>query len=103
MQLILYVCIYWVYLFFGGTEMTDKIQPKVVVFSTPTCSFCNMAKSYFREKGVKFTDIDVSRDQAAARDMVRRSGQMGVPVIDIGGKIIVGFNRPQINSLLGIK
>jgi glutaredoxin len=61
-----------------------------------------MAKSYFREKGVKFTDIDVSRDQAAARDMVRRSGQMGVPVIDIGGKIVVGFNRPQINSLLGI-
>jgi glutaredoxin len=62
-----------------------------------------MAKSYFREKGVKFTDIDVSRDQAAARDMVRRSGQMGVPVIDIGGKIVVGFNRPQINTLLGIK
>ncbi len=83
--------------------MTDQnIQPKVVVFSTPTCSFCNMAKSYFREKGVKFTDIDVSRDQAAARDMVRRSGQMGVPVIDIGGKIVVGFNRPQINTLLGI-
>lgn len=84
--------------------MTEiKNQPKVVVFSTPTCSFCNMAKSYFREKGIKFTDIDVSRDQAAARDMVRRSGQMGVPVIDIGGKVIVGFNRPQINTLLGIK
>jgi glutaredoxin-like YruB-family protein len=84
--------------------MTDeKIQPKVVVFSTPTCSYCNMAKSYFREKGITFTDIDVSRDQAAARDMVRRSGQMGVPVIDIGGKIVVGFNRPQVNMLLGIK
>lgn len=81
----------------------EKVQPKVVVFSTPTCSYCNMAKSYFREKGIKFMDIDVSRDQAAARDMVRRSGQMGVPVIDIGGKIIVGFNRPQINTLLGIK
>ena len=81
----------------------EKIQPKVVVFSTPTCSYCNMAKSYFREKGIKFTDIDVSRDQAAARDMVRRSGQMGVPVIDIGGKIVVGFNRPQVNALLGIK
>ncbi|NWF62931.1 MAG: NrdH-redoxin [Chloroflexi bacterium] len=80
-----------------------KNQPKVLVFSTPTCSFCNMAKKYFREKGVKFTDIDVSRDQAAARDMVRRSGQMGVPVIDIGGKIIVGFDRPKINALLGIK
>jgi glutaredoxin-like YruB-family protein len=81
----------------------EKIQPKVVVFSTPTCSYCNMAKIYFREKGIKFTDIDVSRDQAAARDMVRRSGQMGVPVIDIGGKVVVGFNRPQINILLGIK
>ncbi|HMZ06932.1 MAG TPA: glutaredoxin domain-containing protein [Anaerolineales bacterium] len=78
-------------------------QPKVLVFSTPTCSFCTMAKNYFRQKGIKFTDIDVSRDQAAARDMVRRSGQMGVPVIDIGGKIIVGFDRPRINSLLGIK
>ena len=83
--------------------MIDKVQPKVVMFSTPTCSFCNMAKSYFREKGIQFTDIDVSRDQAAARDMVRRSGQMGVPVIDIGGQIVVGFNRPQINTLLGIK
>lgn len=80
-----------------------KNQPKVLVFSTPTCSFCNLAKKYFREKGVKFTDIDVSRDQMAARDMVRRSGQMGVPVIDIGGKIIVGFDKPKINSLLGIK
>lgn len=84
--------------------MTEiKNQPKVLVFSTPTCSYCNLAKKYFREKGIKFTDVDVSRDQAAARDMVRRSGQMGVPVIDIGGKIIVGFDRPKINSLLGIK
>lgn len=81
----------------------EKNQPKVVVFSTPTCSYCNMAKSYFREKGIKFTDVDVSRDQSAARDMVRRSGQSGVPVIDIGGKIVVGFNRPQVNALLGIK
>lgn len=80
-----------------------KHQPKVLVFSTPTCSFCNMAKKYFREKSIKFTDIDVSRDPAAARDMVRRSGQMGVPVIDIGGKIIVGFDRSKINTLLGIK
>ncbi|MEW5831171.1 MAG: glutaredoxin domain-containing protein [Chloroflexota bacterium] len=77
-------------------------QPRVIVFSTPTCSFCNMAKKYFREKGVKFRDVDVSRDQAAARDMLRRSGQSGVPVIDIGGKLIVGFDRPKIDKLLGI-
>ncbi|GAB4539159.1 MAG: glutaredoxin family protein [Anaerolineales bacterium] len=84
--------------------MTEtKVQPKVVVFSTPTCSFCNMAKKYFREKGVKFVDVDVTRDPSAARDMVRRSGQSGVPVIDIGGKIVIGFDRPKINALLGIK
>lgn len=77
-------------------------QPRVIVFSTPTCSFCNMAKKYFREKGIKFSDVDVSRDVAAARDMVRRSGQQGVPVIDIGGKIVVGFDRVKINKYLGI-
>jgi glutaredoxin 3 len=79
-----------------------KPQPRVIVFSTPTCSFCNMAKKYFREKGIKFKDVDVSRDPIAARDMVRRSGQQGVPVIDIGGKIVVGFDRPRIDKYLGI-
>jgi len=83
------------------SEITS--QPKVIVFSTPTCSYCTAAKSYFRQKGIKFRDVDVSKDPAAARDMVRRSGQQGVPVIDIGGKIIVGFDRPRINQMLGIK
>ncbi len=83
--------------------MTEiKPQPRVIVFSTPTCSFCNMAKKYFREKGIKFKDVDVSRDPIAARDMVRRSGQQGVPVIDINGKIVVGFDRPKIDRYLGI-
>lgn len=77
-------------------------QPRVIVFSTPTCSFCNMAKKYFREKGIRFNDVDVSKDPAAARDMIRRSGQQGVPVIDIGGKIVVGFDRVKINKYLGI-
>ncbi len=79
-----------------------KPQPRVIIFSTPTCSFCNMAKKYFREKGIKFKDVDVSRDPIAARDMVRRSGQQGVPVIDIGGKIVIGFDRPKIDKFLGI-
>lgn len=83
------------------SEITS--QPKVIVFSTPTCSYCTAAKSYFRQKGIKFRDVDVSKDPGAARDMVRRSGQQGVPVIDIGGKIIVGFDRPKINQMLGIK
>jgi glutaredoxin 3 len=84
------------------TKDTKKKQPRVIVFSTPTCTYCNLAKKYFRQNKVRFRDVDVSRDQAAARDMVRRSGQMGVPVIDIGGKIIVGFDKPKINQLLGL-
>jgi glutaredoxin 3 len=83
--------------------MTEiKPQPRVIVFSTPTCSFCNMAKQYFRQKGIKFKDVDVSRDPAAARDMVRRSGQQGVPVIDIGGRIVVGFDRVKIDKYLSL-
>ncbi len=83
--------------------MTSKPQPRVIVFSTPTCTYCNAAKRYFREKGIRFNDVDVSRDMAGAREMVRRSGQQGVPVIDIGGRIVVGFNRPVIDQLLGLR
>jgi glutaredoxin 3 len=78
-------------------------QPKVVIFSTPTCSFCNTAKRYFREQNIRFTDVDVSRDQNAARDMQRRTGQMGVPVILINNKPIVGFDKPRIMQMLNLK
>ena len=78
-------------------------QPKVIIFTTPTCSFCNAAKRYFREKKIKFRDVDVSRDQRAAMDMQRLTGQTGVPVILINNRPIVGFDKPKINKLLGIK
>jgi glutaredoxin 3 len=80
----------------------EKHQPRVIVFSTPTCGYCTAVKKYFRQQKIKFRDVDVSRDKAAARDMTRRSGQMGVPVVDIGGKIVVGLDRPKIDRLLGI-
>jgi glutaredoxin 3 len=79
-----------------------KKKPRVILFTTPSCSYCRTAKKYLRERGVRFKDVDVSRDQAAARDMVRRSHQQGVPVIDIGGKIVVGFDRPKIDRLLNL-
>lgn len=81
---------------------TGKPQPRVIVFTTPTCTYCNATKRYLREKGIRFKEVDVSRDPVAARDMVRRSGQMGVPVLDIGGKIVVGFDRPKIDRFLGL-
>jgi glutaredoxin-like YruB-family protein len=80
-----------------------KSMPKVIMFSTPTCAYCNVAKRYFREKKVRFRDVDVSRDTRAAADMQRRTGQTGVPVIMINNKPIVGFDKPKINQLLGIK
>lgn len=78
-------------------------QPKVIIFSTPTCSFCNAAKRYFRDKNIRFTDVDVSRDQRAARDMQKKTGQMGVPVILINNKPIVGFDKPRIMKMLNLK
>lgn len=78
-------------------------HPKVIIFTTPTCSFCNAAKRYFREKNIRFTEVDVSRDQKAAMDMYRRTGQMGVPVILINNRPIVGFDVNKINQMLNIK
>jgi glutaredoxin 3 len=82
--------------------MSSKKYPRVILFTTPSCSYCRKAKQYLRQRRVPFKDVNVSRDSAAARDMVRRSRQQGVPVIDIGGKIIVGFDRPKIDKLLGL-
>jgi glutaredoxin 3 len=83
---------------------TEKKKfPRVILFTTPTCTYCRAAKKYLREHGVPFKDVDVSRDSSAARDMVRRSRQQGVPVIDIGGKIVVGFDRPKVDRLLGLR
>jgi glutaredoxin-like YruB-family protein len=79
-----------------------KKQPRVILFTTPSCSYCRTAKKYLRQQGIRFKDVDVSKDQRAAKDMVRKSGQQGVPVIDIGGKVIVGFDRPKIDKYLGL-
>jgi glutaredoxin 3 len=71
-----------------------------VIFSTSTCSWCRRAKKYFREKGVSFKEINVERDPAAARDLVRKTGQSGVPVIKIGNAWIVGFDKDRIDREL---
>lgn len=74
----------------------------ITIYSTPTCPYCKMAKEYLTGKSVPFTNVDVSADQDAAAKMVEISGQMGVPVIDIDGKIIVGFDKDEIASTLGL-
>ena len=72
----------------------------VVIYTTPTCGFCHQAKIYFNRQNVRFSEIDVSRDQQAAIEMVTMSGQQGVPVIVIDGQIVLGFNQPAIDQLL---
>ena len=76
---------------------------KVTVYSTPTCPFCIRAKQFLKDNNIQFTDIDVSSDQIKAQEMIEKSGQMGVPVIDIEGEIIVGFDKEKIKEALGIK
>lgn len=75
-------------------------MPNVKVYSTPTCPWCHKLKDFLKEKKVEFEDIDVSKDQNAARELIEKSGQMGVPVADIDGEIIVGFDEARISELI---
>jgi glutaredoxin-like YruB-family protein len=72
----------------------------VKIYSTPSCAYCNMTKRFFRGRGIKFTDYNVARDERKARFIANKTGQMGVPVIDINGTYVVGFDRAKVEHLL---
>jgi glutaredoxin 3 len=76
---------------------------KIIVYSTPTCHYCTMAKNYFTKMGVQYEDMNVGMDRVAAQEMVKKSGQMGVPVIDIDGQIVVGFQPEVFEKLINFK
>ncbi len=80
-----------------------RTQKSVTVYSTPSCPWCNTLKSYLRDHKIAFRDVDVSKDQQAAQDMMNKSGQQGVPQTEIDGEMIIGFDQSKINQLLGIK
>lgn len=80
--------------------MSDTNDSKVIIYSAVWCAFCHAAKDYFDSKGVKFTEKDVEREPGAGLESVTKSGQRGIPVIDIAGEIIVGFDRPRIDAAL---
>lgn len=75
---------------------------QVTIYSTPTCHFCHAAKDYFAANGVPFTDINVATDLDRRKEMIEKSGQMGVPVIDVGGEIVIGFDQKKLQELLAI-
>ncbi len=90
-------------LFSAGTSEDTKPSRRVTVYSTPTCSWCNTLKTWLQKNNVRYSDIDISRDQKAADELVRRSGQQGVPQTDINGSIVVGFDQKRLKELLGIQ
>jgi glutaredoxin-like YruB-family protein len=78
-------------------------MPKVRLFTTPTCPFCYALKEFLKEHNLEFEEIDVSKDEKAAMEMIEKSGQMGVPVAEINGQIVVGFDKQKICELLKLK
>lgn len=72
----------------------------VTIYSAPWCAFCRMAKQYLQSKNVEYKEINVDEDQKGAREMVAKTGQSGIPVIEIGEATIIGFDRPRIDSAL---
>jgi glutaredoxin-like YruB-family protein len=72
---------------------------EVVVYSTPTCPYCKMAKSLLDENGITYRDVDVSQDAAGRDELIKKSGQMGVPVVDVDGEIIIGFDREALDNI----
>ncbi len=74
----------------------------VKIYSTPTCHFCHMAKDFFKENNVAFTDYNVAEDPQKREELIEKSGQLGVPVIFIGDDMVIGFNKPKIVELLGM-
>ncbi len=79
------------------------MKANVIVFTTPTCSWCRKVKEYLKKNGQNYKEIDVSRDLAAQKDMIRKSGQQGVPQLWINNVPVVGFDRDKINKLLNLK
>tara|TARA_Y100000310_G_C20015319_1_gene504868 strand:+ start:104 stop:337 length:234 start_codon:yes stop_codon:yes gene_type:complete len=75
-------------------------MPKVIIYSTKTCSWCIKLKEFFKENKISFTNKDVGTNKKNADEMIKKSGQQGTPVTDIGGKIIVGFNKEEIKKAL---
>lgn len=84
--------------------MTEELKkPRIRIFSTPTCPYCVTLKEFLKEKGAEFEDIDVSQNEKALEEMVKKTEQFGVPVIDISGQWVVGFDKEKICNIIGIK
>jgi len=78
------------------------MSKKIIMYSTPSCGYCNLAKDFLEEKGVEVEVFDVSVDEKKRQELVEKSGQMGVPVLEIGDEIVIGFDQTKISQLLNL-
>lgn len=84
--------------------MSDaKKQPRVLIFTTPSCGYCTKAKSYLKKNGIKFKEVDITRDPDGAKDVKRMTGGSSVPVIMVGHRTIAGFDRSRLDKMLEIR
>ncbi len=84
-------------------KKSEKFQPKVRLFSTPACPYCFTLKEFLKEKNISFEEVDVSKDKKALEEIIKKSGRMEAPILEIGNEIVVGFDKEKIVKLLNIK
>lgn len=82
--------------------MYNVNMKKVIIYSTPTCVYCRMAKDWFDEKGIQYQEYDLSQDAVKRDEVVKKTGQMAVPVIEVGDEIVIGFDKGRLSKLLEI-
>ena len=96
----LFVCA-WPFLFL--LTGYNACMPKVIIYSTPYCVYCKAAKEFFQENGVEYEEKDVAKDEEARERMIHKSGQLGVPVIEVGDDVVVGFDKNRLAALLNVR
>jgi len=84
-------------------ESIKKPQPKVRIFSTPACPFCYTLKEFLKEQDIEFEEVDVSKDEKAREEMIKKSGRLEAPIVEVNGQFVVGFDKEKICKLLNLK
>ena len=77
-------------------------EHNIKIYTTPTCAYCKMAKEFFKANNVNYEEVNVATDAKGRDEMIQKSGQLGVPVIDIDGNLVIGFDKPKLSELLGV-
>lgn len=93
---------FFAFIYTQSTLVRQGDNMDVKVYSTPTCPWCKRVKEFLGEKNIEFEDINVASNKEAAQEMMKKSGQMGVPVIDVDGQIMIGFNQEELEKALGL-